>query len=326
MSWKGCSRVAHILIAADNPGAANGLAPVVAPLKARGHRLTLIPEGVARTVWKAEEALFGGFDASADLLVTGTGLATTEQRLWLEARAAGMPSLATVEAATSYDLRFALDGGLVWPDHVATLNHGAAEGVAALAPAGLPIQVVGQPYFEQSSKRLRAAWAPETPPLVLFASEPVEEDYGRTDRGFNQYEVVPAMAQALAELGGPAMVVCPHPREDRSKWGAMDLATEPTEALLPRAGGVLGMTSAVMVLSALSAIPTLAYQPNRRYSLNPLVDDLCPVVTEPDDLPQALAWFLGRLGTVVEPPEAAHELMDGATDRLVAMIEGLLSQ
>ena len=68
-----------------------------------------------------------------DVVVTGTGFSAREQIMWLRAQAAGLPSLAVVDAWTSLERRFKAKDGHVQPDAVGVLDHELADELNAMA-------------------------------------------------------------------------------------------------------------------------------------------------------------------------------------------------
>ena len=315
----------RLLLAADNPGGANILSCLIGPARERGLEVMLRPSGAAARLWQAPEA--EDFPA-AEVLVTGTGFADTERQWWRRARERGVPSLAVIDAWNNLELRFRLDGQPCWPDAVAVPDADVAARLGALAPPEVAIAVIGQPHLEAVTARLKAARAAapgNDRPTLAWVSEPVAEDYPNRARGFEQYEVFQALAAHLPE--GIRLLVCPHPREDRARWAALaaeagaELADRPTPALLPQMDGVIGMLTMVLIEAALAGIPALALQPGRKGPSDPIIDRLCPVVTDPAGMAPAIAAFIAGLGTAPAVPAELRAMLDGATLRLLALVE-----
>jgi len=313
-----------IVFAADNPGGANMLACLMAPARARDHELVLRPIGTAAKLWQTPDT--PGLPERLDVVVTGTGFPDYERLLWREAKARGIPSIGVVDAWTNPALRFRMvAGGESWPDVVAVPDALLAEELRAIAPADTRVEAVGQPHLELVVASLKAARTPHQGTRLAWISEPVAEDWPNNVRGFDQYQVFAALAEAWPT--DVELVICPHPRDDRARLAVLaqtcgaTVATRPTVEVLPEVDGVIGMTSMVLVEAALAGIPALSLQPNRTWPCNPMVDRLCPPALEFGQVTPFLSDFLAGLSRPHQLDPATEAVMHNAADRMLDLIE-----
>ncbi len=344
--------MARLLLATHDPGGANMLAALVAPLRARGHDVILLPAGPAAAIWRrcgwevAEQPADAVPDLSLwqpDLVITGTSaLALYDCRLWAAARDLGIPSLAAIEAWTNLDARFRRAGIRIQPDWMAVPDEGCRADLVALGFAAARVVVGGQPHLEDMAGRLRRARAgrtadPRRAPVLAFFSEPIKEDYPDGRRGLDQYGVFRTAIRAMTALAPVRVALCLHPREPSDWWGAeldrldpprgieVVVSEEGSFALAASCDGALGVTTMVLVEAVLAGVPVLSLQPGGAPTGNPLIARAgIPVCGQDEQFAPALAALLAQ-GV---RPSVAHPWLtatiSGSVLRLIAFVEKVL--
>lgn len=338
--------MALIALAAHDPGGAAVLAAAAPALRARGHGLLWLPAGPAGRLWReAGEYVPAAIDHAAaaaalerespTLLLTGTSFFEGfERALWSVGRKFRIPSLAVLDSWTNIELRFApAEGPAEQPDALGVIDDDTRAQIAAAGWCRARIFVVGQPHLAARTERLirrRKNRPGGSAKRIVFFSEPIIEDFGRDARGFTQFEVATLAAQALAGSPGVVLDVKPHPREAESGWRDWlarapnaRLAAEDTETLLAAADGILGMTTMVLIEATLAGIPALSLQPGRPNILNPMIEEMVPVVAREPDAVAALTGWLSEFGRPLIPSPRIGELLNGAA-RLVAAAEEII--
>ncbi|MCW8836409.1 MAG: hypothetical protein OQJ99_08600 [Rhodospirillales bacterium] len=342
----------RILFAAHDPGGARALLPVMACARERGHQTILFSSGPASAIWRKEgEATLdadseAGFldafldDAKPDAALTGTSMHSDfERHLWPVLKARRIPALAVLDAWINLKLRFEDSTGQAsQPDVIGVIDEGMAEKALAEPWLSATVRVLGQPHLESVAKRLSAlrtnARRNEARPFIAFFSETVAQDHpGERSPGFDQYSTLAALLPALAAVAPCRLVVQPHPREDRAEVAAfleslpapegvaVELSGMETERLLVAADAVIGMTTMVLVEAALSDIPGLSLQLNRKRQHNPAVDAIggVTVVTREDGIPVALRALLHADGKSERPMPS----FEGSAACIVDAVEAL---
>jgi hypothetical protein len=194
------------------------------------------------------------------------------------ARARGLASIVYLDHWINYRERFGHPGVLHLPDALWVADDWA-RGLAAAAFPGLPVEVAGNPYFEDI--RAEAAGLPAiaragAPLSVLYACEPVS-DFGHMSNdpravGYDEHEALAFFLRRLDRLGSPvrSVLVRPHPAEPAGKYDwaigfhGLPVAIGGRAGLLEEIGGsdvVAGAESMALVVGLLanrrvvSAIP-----------------------------------------------------------------------
>lgn len=338
--------MALIALAAHDPGGAAVLVAAAPVLRARGHGFLWLPSGPATRLWReAGEYAPAPMDAPAaaaaiaralpGLLLTGASfLDDFERKLWFDARRLRIPSFAVLDSWSNLELRFTPAKGFSeQPDVLGVIDERTRKQITDEGWCRARLFVVGQPHLAARTERLKRRRRRRPSgggKRIVFFSEPIEEDYGRAARGFTQFEVATLAAEALAGSPGIVMDVKPHPREVESDWRDWlaqtpnaRLAVEDTETMLAAADGVLGMTTIVLIEATLVGIPALSLQPGRPKILNPVLEEMVPVVARREEATAAVrAWLFG-LGHPAELLPRGAELLDGAA-QLVAAVEETL--
>ena len=326
--------MSRVLLYAHDPGGALMLSAAAGAALSRGHQLVFRAAGPSVALWRND-----GFDVVEDLttsapeflnidvVVTGTGFSTREQDMWMRAHAAGVPSLAVVDAWTSLARRFEAEDGHVQPDAVGVLDHELADELDGMTWWRGKTHVVGQPHLQiQTAELVGAREALRTNSrVIVFFSEPVREDYGDT-RGFDQFEVFEGLMAVYGQAANSQIVVKPHPREDTAVWehvvqGRAQLSSASAADLLMACDGVIGMTTMVLIEAHLLGLPVLSLQPERTGNVNPLVEDATTPVLAWSAFPDAWQAYYALLGTEQTVSKRFSRLLKDADQRLVAAVE-----
>jgi hypothetical protein len=290
-----------IVVVTGDPGGANALAPVVSRLRDEGRvDLHSLVYREARSVWTKRALPFEalpesreGFDPAsalrergAQLLLTGTSYNPVEweKRFILAARSLGLPSIALVDAWVNYRLRFSDDHGRLAfvPDLVAVMDEAARAEAIAEGLDAHRLVVTGRFTPERRAQIRRDLGVPPDGRLVMFASQPIALLLG-TDAsnplfpGYTERTVLGGLAKALESIARrhPApltLAVRPHVRENAAELRlpeargvrAVLAAAVDSRELALAADLVTGMSSVVLMETALLGRPTVSLQPGLR--------------------------------------------------------------
>lgn len=311
--------MAHVLFAAHDPGGARVLSAVRAGARSRGHQVEGLASGPADAIWREEgEIPAPSFDhvGRIDAALTGTSFGAFEKELWGAVQRRGAPVLACVDSWSGMDIRFSpvANKGLAVspPTGIGVIDQDCRDEVSSASWCRSEVFVVGQPHLQHFIPRIRARRAGASSfggvgsGAYVFFSEPIDKDFGRERRGFDQFDIAAALAANLARVGPLRVVVKPHPRESAETWRRwltqttlppgceLRLADAETEDLLVHADGVIGMTTMVLLESTLVGIPTLSLQLGRKQVVMPPIDRYLPVVTEAGEVGGALEDLVSK--------------------------------
>ena len=333
------------LFAAHDPGGALMLSAAAGEAATRGHRVVYAASGPAVDLWRNQgcsvvevEDADGLSEMSGEafsIVATGTGFGTFEQDCWDWARRAGVPSIAVIDAWTNFAVRFEKSDGVVQPDAVAVIDGAAKKDLEAFDWMTVPVFSVGQPHLQKQTQLLlerRSDVRQKAPQTIVFFSEPVREDY-KSGRGFTQFEAFEMLVSVLADSQRLEIWVKAHPREDPDAWkrAVSDASTRsgvqvcqvhgPAVDLLVDADGIVGMTTMVLIEGHLAGVPVLSLQPGRTSVVNPKIDEIGRLVTDPDDMPSAWSAFLADVGGKVPVRPEYAAMLDAADVRFVDAAE-----
>jgi hypothetical protein len=298
----------RVLVVAREPGAASALAPV-----ARACAATVVAFDSARMVFEREGLTVAGptSDAPAsvahaylaeirpDVLLTGTSrqpLAALDDAWWRAARALGIPSVALLDHWIGYAERFTLSRPFdAMPDIIAVMDDYARDRLVAVGADAARIVVSGQPALDRFVTTPFPPRAPSGERVVLFASEPLEEDVGGA-RGYVESDALAILLDALGDI--PARpVIRPHPREspdrlqrvlERHERAARIEAGGSAMDAIANADVVVGMTSVLLLEAALAGRHVLSIQPAGR---EPWTDHFQTLITTVESVEGARAWL-----------------------------------
>ncbi len=204
-----------ILVFSRDPGGANAVAPLLEPLRARGHQLIVFGKDAALPIYRkfqidsaditqvtscdtrrAVESFAAGIQP--DLILTGTSSEDfTERWLWVAAEKMGIRSFAVLDQWTNYRLRLIPDPGvppmpdgsdsLLLPSFLFVMDELAKDEVAALGIDRSRLLSTGQPFFDEIRKSGERVSVEESQSLhsrlssknhgklLVFASQPIAE-------------------------------------------------------------------------------------------------------------------------------------------------------
>ena len=339
--------MARILFAAHDPGGALMLGAVVGSARERGHDIDFLGSGPAVDLWKQEgfevtpvETTTGvSFDPiiRPDLLATGTGFGDFEQSCWRWAQEYNIPSIAMIDAWTNLAKRFQSKAGAVYPDRIGVIDDTARLELEDMLCGAVKIELVGQPYLQMQvvkighlrseRQRMRNTLS------IAFFSEPLNEDFAAGVRGFDQFDAFEDLVNSINSSSPVVLRVKPHPRERSEHWAdvvagcnlqsglTVIMASEHTNDLLASSDGIIGITSMVLLESHLLGIPNISLQPNRQKIINPIIDEICEVVTERDSLRKAVSNFLKKISEEPAINPRFIPLIEEADQRFLDVLE-----
>ena len=293
-----------VLVAAEDPGGASTLVPVIRQLMGRSSEISVraLTRSQATTIlskWLVccsqdlitDADLQNSFSAEKpDVLLTATSLeGTLETSVIKLARGYGVPSLALMDSWTNYMWRFG-DPAVVrrdaLPDLIAVPDQTAYNEMVAIGFPSPKLLVTGHPLLEglldwsrnvdRELLRSQLDVMPEEK-LIVFFSQPIAEMHGdrfsELGRGYDEISALEVLDEITRELTcGVKLVVKLHPYENRNDL----LSTKSNVTLSPKemqatelmvAGDVIcGMSSILLIQAWLCGIPVVSVQPGLRKS------------------------------------------------------------
>ena len=298
----------RVLVVAREPGAASALAPVARQCSATViafHSAIAVFEREGIDTLRPESDDAPGFADECiarmhpDVVLTGTSrreLAPRDHAWWRAARAYGIPSVALLDHWLGYTERFSAAQPFdAVPGIIAVMDDYARDRLVALGAHDTTIVVTGQPALD-SAMAMRLGDREPDARVALFVSEPIAADLGNA-RGYDENTVLGILLHALD--GTPwRLVVKPHPREladcrpERSEGPAFLPSTLSGREAIASANVVVGMTSVLLLESALAGLPVLSIQPASR---EPWTDHFQTLITTVESLEGARAWLGAQL-------------------------------
>lgn len=325
-----------ILVVAGDPGGARAILPALAELEMR-----LCPFVIAEHGFLAEEAEVAwprvgvpsddrglrDFLASYSGVVFGTSVKDAfPLTVARNAGALGLPTIAVLDNWMSYRRRFEIDGDSMFdPEAYAVMDELARREAIA---DGIPpdrLYIVGHPALATLEADFRiclhgdmrrrvlsaAPWADMTKRLLVFVSEPAEQDQGANEqnplfRGYTETTVLSLLSRSLQSSCDSVQIgLLPHPRENASKlqasWercrgrlsGGLLEVTRGRDAVFA-ADMLCGMTSLLLLEGLILGKPVMSLQPELRISHLDFLKKkgLRLFVTDPDDAESAVSDLL----------------------------------
>ena len=350
-----------IVVVLQDTGGANAVLPVVRELRSRGATCRIIAAGKARSVLDREGVEHEAVDVpavvdastvglagswlrpSASALLLGTSWGPSVEKAAAVAARGLVRSVAVLDMWSYYAQRFEnTDTGALdyLPDRVAVMDDEAAR---AAISAGLPadrVVVTGQPYLEtlperfaeasliDDAARLRATWAPDGRPVIMFASEPIARDLAGSDldRGYTERDALCDLVEAAARSRHrPVIVAKPHPEHGPNEhdWvmahGGIVAQGLPSWHCIAAADVVVGMTSMVLLEALFAGKASISHQPTARPF--PFVGDRYGIAAtrDVDDLAAHLTAALAAQGPPTANPVA------GAAGRVAELVLAMAS-
>ncbi|MBI5937891.1 MAG: hypothetical protein HY850_08595 [Betaproteobacteria bacterium] len=255
----GMTAAARVFVIAGDPGGASALAGVIEWLRQEGQaEVAAFAYRQAASIWKSRGLAFDLVPddifrqqskdllaaSRAALLLLGTSVNGLDlEKLFLEsAGELGIRSLAVLDYWSNYRFRFAQkDGELLLPDKIAVMDARACREMVAEGFPEERLVVTGQPAFDRlralrdafsdaGEIRRRVGAAPDAK-LVVFASQPIGEVYGRDETapgwlGYVESDVLDLLVASLDRIAEHqnvpiVLVIRPHPREDAAKFSSV---------------------------------------------------------------------------------------------------------
>jgi hypothetical protein len=270
-----------LAVVCNDAGAAN---LIMSWLKGYAVQPRACMEGPARILWEnafpetgilpLKQALNG-----AASLLSGTGWASDlEHEARKSARTMGIRNIAVLDHWTNYRERFVRGGELVLSDElwVADID---AEAEARRCFPHLPVRRLPNLYLERLARDVSAhhpAPARRDPRHILYALEPVRQDWGRSGES-GEFQALAFFLESLPALGideGVKIRLRPHPSDPPGKYDYwplrypnLDLAVEEVGTLAEQvawADWVVGCETFALVIAlqanriAVSALPPWA--------------------------------------------------------------------
>ena len=306
-----------------------------------------------------------------DALLLGTAWGHSLDKVLLRAaQDQKIPSLAVLDMWSYYRERFVdpASGEVCLPTKLAVMDQLAFD---QAVDAGLPassLVITGQPYLEELAKAfrrrdlferaesLRRQWLgefakEEARGLVLFASEAFSRDLGPGTpyyRGYREVDALEGLVEAARMIEHShdlriGVVVKLHPEESDESFqmGAMAqrrqvlvVADQPVWPCLLASDVVVGMTSMLLLESAIAGRPTVSFQPGVQDgdSFVGAQIGLVPAVTSVHELAPVLRGFLEKEAPEHGPEQtstgtSAHALAQpGAAKRVADLLLRLVGQ
>lgn len=269
----------RVLVAANDPGGAQAILPVVLKLEARGDEVLALLTGPACAIFAqrgvAHEVATDWDDSTLtarvaaftpDIFLAGTSTGIGIDKRLMQHLASSIPAVYVLDFWNNYALRFShAENDLRYlPDRVCVMDETAHKG---MREAGIPeerIVITGNPYFEHFTEHVLRD--DEDARRVLFISQPISEHVGKP-YGFDEFDALRGLISALPATH--RLTIRLHPRDDQYKYDSflsesVQLSDEPNvERDLSRAGLVVGMFSPVLMQAALAGKVAISFQPGR---------------------------------------------------------------
>ena len=341
--------MARLVFAAHDPGGALMIAAASGSILSAGHKISYIGAGAAAEIWRraGHEVLEVGSDdriceiirGPCDALITGTGFGDFERNCWLWARSISCPAMAVIDAWTGFESRFEGPDGFLFPDIIGVIDNEMAFQLSQLIDPKTQIVEIGQSHLRVQTQKLMEQRPKKTyskkKPTWVFFSEPILQDFGPIQRGFDQFKILEGLVAVLKNGFSLNLVVKPHPRECSEHWLKycqkphisnavyMRYSEKPAEKLLLEADAVIGMTTMVLLEAYLLRIPIVSVQIGRKSIFNPLIEEITEPVLGATDLKNNLRALIGTTHENSQISPRFQALLDGGDQHFVEAIESL---
>jgi hypothetical protein len=322
-----------ILVVAGDPGGARAILPALAELEKRFRPFAIAEHGFlpeeAAVSWPrvgvpSDDAGLRDCLASYGGVVFGTSVKDAFPLTVARAAGAlGLPTIAVLDNWMSYRRRLEIDGQSMFaPEAYAVMDELAQREAVADGITPDRLHIVGHPALATLEADLRncrhghmrrrvlsaAPWGDTTKRLLVFVSEPAEQDQGANEqnplfRGYTETTVLGLLAKYLQSSSDSIQIgLLPHPREDAAKlqasWeqcrgrlnGGVLKATKGRDAVFA-ADMLCGMTSLLLLEALILGKPVMSLQPGLRVLHLDFLrkKGLRLFVTDPDDAESAVS-------------------------------------
>jgi len=311
--------MAKILFFAHDPGGANAIAPLMAPLRTEGHEIVVCAKGPAlKIVPQANPLPENSIETlTPELVITGTSANDrSEKKLWMECQKQAVPSIAILDHWMNYGVRFSQYGLReieayqshkkleCLPEYIVVMDEFARQ---EMINEGFPpkcLVALGNPHFDaviegakniDRRKTRQILGVDEDTYLIMFASEPYSEDYGRGP----ELEALDDLLEGVAELhANVKIIVRPHPKELPEKFSRfcgvqVDKQTPYCESILA-SDLIVSMTSMFLIEALILGKNVISYQVGASSKDNFILtrNQVLPFINHKEELKQELKAFL----------------------------------
>ncbi len=273
-----------ILFAAQDPGSANALFPVIKKLSTKVS-INVLAAKYAVPMFARDkisftdctfysdaelERMFVAWKPEIVVLGASAGL-SIEKRLTLIARARGIRTVSVIDYWSGYADRFGEKinkGFRYFPDYVCVIDRVMKKEFLALGvPAGA-IVITGNPHLEDSVKKIRAKT--KRVKNLLYISTPFSSLHPNP-YPFNEFQVLQDVLEYPQRKDYGSVIVKLHPKEEEGKYDEL-IARYPGVSirvvkdadlyrLLGEAALIIGTNSIVLLEASLAGKPVVSYEP-----------------------------------------------------------------
>jgi len=218
------------------------------------------------------------------VLIVGTSVPSSKggnlESLFIQAAfKKGIPSISVLDHWCHYQERYTLHKTLdALPQIICIMDTKAKKEMLSLGFPESILSVTGQPAFDSLlsnakdreqclTERVNRFPVSSDQKLITFVSEPVAEDYGNK-RGYTQHEALEILKFVMESIPNTRIAIKKHPRESNDFFSEFIINnndfflsdTAPRDLVLS-SDLVIGMTSILLIESAMMGIPTISFQP-----------------------------------------------------------------
>jgi hypothetical protein len=335
----------RILASANDPGAANAIAPVLRALIDRGDVVLGIVTGPAEVIlqeWNipfqsaidySRETLTQCIDTFApDIFVSGTSVGYSIDKQILDYVKNQIPSVYVVDLWNNYTQRFSIDGSdlAYMPRTICVMDDIAYD---TMIGEGFPLDVLritGNPYFEHCAKNISCT--DEDLQQILYVSSPISSDInaGLDNPGFDEFTVLNAIIEAISGTDFFISIRL-HPRDDPEKYNHLLSSvvrintTGSTDEAVSRARIIIGAFSSVLLQALIAGKVVINYQPATN-APDPLLSNrlgLTHRVTTVDELHGILQELI-KSKALSAPIDSTRLFMPNATANVIRVLDAIM--
>jgi len=345
-----------VLFFAEDPGAANFIAPLPASLAGRGIGSAVIAAGAAIGILRQRgihHSVLGNGVSDASILTrtkprvliagTASNPGTRGLTLITAARRAGVPTIGVVDAAMNAGMRFRGYGNEPMahaPDWVLVPDEWTRSEYLRLGLASDRVITAGNPHYDfvrafaetwdratrRAFRRRFFAKAPPRARVWVFVSE------GADRRSELVLEKVLAALDSVKQERRPYFVLRIHPRDRTKDYAAyrrkvdMISQTEPTLELVYAADVVVGLTSMLLTEAQILGRQVLPFVPRaeERPWLPGVRLGILNAAASSSQIRQRIHSVVARLDSGRRRPGRLAALEFGATGRVASFVENVL--
>lgn len=293
----------RILVAANDPGGANAIAPVVKKLISQGDLVLPLVTGPAVTIFQqqgivCEESTSSTSDDlkkqilafSPSVFLAGTSGGQSLDKQIMDLVGETVPSIYVLDFWGNYSSRFSKEehGFEYLPDKVCVMDELAKQEMMAESIEEKRIVVTGNPYFEHFAESITRDQ--EDKYQVLFISQPISTS-PENDFGCTEYDSLEGLVEVLENLPQEYhLSIRLHPRDAIYKYEQylgkrVKISDADTlEQALSESHYVVGLFSPVLMQAALGGKQVLRYMPHPIKAFAEIFADIAPLITSKKEL------------------------------------------